>query len=327
MNSRPLLIIVLGLLVSAANAEVTLTITTFNCEFLTRPKVHIKFGLPFNMSDASEAERDQWEEPGFRDSKFTVAAKAVAGVVAELGADVVALTEVGDETDVTELRDEIAAFGVSYPYIAVCDSSDHTTKQHVAVLSKFSLDDVHDTIPGREGYDEELDDPETEADTGISKGMSVSFTASGRTFHIYVVHLASERNGHEQDAQRIAQASIVRRSYLPRLRLGEFVMVAGDLNDHRGQPAIRRIRGRDDIDADLIQTGGVKYFDDDELDARWTYIFQGERNQIDHILLSDSIKNTCKTSKGIRAHVVAHDEPLASDHRPLIVVLRLEDSP
>ena len=102
------------------------------------------------------------------------------------------------------------------------------------MLSKLQLSEVLISISGRESYDRELDDPETEDDTGLSKGLFVTFQAEGKKFNLYVVHLASERKGHEQDAQRIAQASIIRRHYLPVLNAGEHVIVAGDLNDHRG---------------------------------------------------------------------------------------------
>ena len=66
--------IILFHLPTIASADNTLTIATFNCEFLTRPKVHIKFGLNFNLSGS---ERDEWNQPGFRDQKFNEAAKAV----------------------------------------------------------------------------------------------------------------------------------------------------------------------------------------------------------------------------------------------------------
>jgi predicted extracellular nuclease len=101
--------------------------------------------------------------------------------------------------------------------------------------------------------------------------------------------------------------------------------VAGDLNDYRGQPAIHRIRGLDDIFDDLIQTGNVKYFEETELDTRWTYEYQGVRHQIDHILLSYSIKNICKKSGGIKTSVFEHNNHLASDHRPFIVILNFKN--
>lgn len=310
-----------------SQAQDELKIATFNCEFLTRPKVHIKFGLPFRISNASAAEQAQWATPGFRDQKFNEAALAVASVLAPIDADVLALTEVGDDTDVVELRDAISILGVSYPHLAVGKSADHTTKQHVAVLSKLPLFDVVEAIPGRESYDQELDDADTEKNTGISKGMRVSFMSFGREILLWVVHLASERGGHEQDAQRIAQASIIRRHYLPFLQQGKHVIVVGDLNDYRGQPTLSRIRGRDDIFGDLIQTGHVKYFEDNELDTRWTYEFQGIPSQIDHILPSYSIKDTCKSSGGIQAETIAHNNTLASDHKPLVVLLSFKTIP
>jgi endonuclease/exonuclease/phosphatase family metal-dependent hydrolase len=315
-----LLILVFISLAGHALAD-TLTIATFNCEFLTRPKVHVKYGLSFNLSGTA---RQEWEQPGFRDQKFNEATKVVAEVIHSINADVIALTEVGDATDVEELRSEVRALGFDYRSMAVCDSADTVTKQHVAVLSRFPLTALKASIPGREGYLEELDDPETEDDTGISKGMRVTVLAHGREIILYVLHLASERGGHEQDQQRISQASIVRRHYLPSVKEGRMVIVAGDLNEKRGQPTLLRIRGLHDIDADLIQTGHKRYFDSHKLDTRWTYEFEGVRQQIDHVLLSYSVKDACKRG-GIKARTFHHDNPLASDHRPFIVTLRLKD--
>jgi hypothetical protein len=79
-----------------------LTIATFNAEFLTRPKVHVKFGFPFDLVE--QADVAIWNAPGVRDQKFAEGAAAVAKVVASLKADVVVLTEVGDERDVGSSR-------------------------------------------------------------------------------------------------------------------------------------------------------------------------------------------------------------------------------
>lgn len=299
----------------------SLVVATFNCEFLTRPKVHIKFGLPFNIGQASSAERQQWNQQGFRDARFNEAAREVAGVLRAINADVLALTEVGDSTDVLELRDELDNLGISYPHVIVGRTRDFSTRQHVAVLSKFPLSDPVLQIPGREIYLQEPDDPETEKDTGLSKGMRVEVSAHGKEFLLYVIHLSSERGGHEQDQQRIAQASIVRRHYLSELKEGKMVIVAGDLNDKKGQPAIRRIRGLDDIHEDLIQTGLMNFWDSTQLGNRWTYEFQGVLQQIDHILVSFSIR---EASRAIAARSFDHRNHLASDHRPLIVTLHLK---
>ena len=300
-----------------------LTVATFNTEFLTRPKVHAKFGFDLNFKKQAEA-KEIWNQPGYRDQKFAEAAGHVAKVIATINADVITLTEVGDEKDVTELRDAVQALGVTYPYMAVCDCSDGATQQHVAVVSRFKLTGILPSIPGREGYFKEPDDPDSEDDTAISKGLSVEFTADGHLIHLYVLHLISERGGYEADAQRVAQASIARRHMLPLLAGDAPVIVTGDLNDGRGQPAVLRLRGFDDIYPDLMQTGLAQYFAKDEVDTRWTYSYQGERNQIDHVLLSPGAVALTRSSKGIRTHVVDHGDPLASDHRAMVVTLALK---
>ncbi|MEO8494289.1 MAG: endonuclease/exonuclease/phosphatase family protein [Planctomycetota bacterium] len=331
----------LGVVVCAPRAVAeepppVIKIATLNSEFLVKSKVHIKFGLPFTLSDADAA---AWNAAGFRDARLKEASQAVAKVIKKLDADVIALCEVGDEADVEVLRSEVALLGLDYPNIAVCDSTDRTTGQHVAVLSKHPFEQIIRQIAGRESYYGELDDPESESDTGISKGLHVMFKARNKRINVFVLHLSSERGGHEQDEQRIAQASIARRTYLPRLNDGEHVVVLGDLNDYRGQPTLRRLRGLDDIYPDLIQTGGPVFNrqrsneSSQDYNARigehYTFQFDGQKNQIDHILISQSIRSVCKPG-GVRiAFVDANEkigstEHLATDHRAVMLELELK---
>lgn len=300
-----------------AGADNEITLATFNCEFMTRPKVHMKFGAPF---DLKAKQREQWDQPGYRDEKFAEAARAVAKVIVEINADVIGLQEVGDERDVLELLGAVKELGLEYPYHFVGGPVEEGTFQNNAVFSKFELRDPIAPVPGKESYNTELDDPDTEEWTQVRKGLRVTFTAYGHDFHLYVLHLTSERGGHDADERRIAEASIVRRHYLPLLAEGKNVIVLGDLNDRRGDPAIRRIRGKDDIQPDLIQTGLYQYFPSDKLDTRWTYEFRGTREQIDHILLSDSIEDICRQ---IRSATLNHGNLTASDHLPFIVHLTL----
>ena len=302
----------------ATAAEKSFTVATFNAEWLTRPQVHRKFD--FAKEDREKEDRERWKRPGYRDARFATATRRVARYIAHnVSADVLVVTEVGDKRDVGELRDRLAEEGAGYPYVEVCACTDRRLAQYVAVLSRFRLFDVRPNLPGREGYYKELDDPESEADTGISKGMRVGFEAAGRTFKLYAVHLTSEIGGHGRDTKRIAQASILRRLTLGPLKAGEHVIVAGDLNDRRGDPTLRRARGLDDIWPDLVQTGRAKYFKDDG--ERWTYRFKGQREQIDHILLSRSIVQAVFPRKGIRAETGPVPNRNVSDHRPLIVKL------
>ncbi len=309
--------------VTSVNAK-SITFATFNCEFLTTPKVHIKYGLPFNIKKANKFEQAQWKKTNFRQKKYLEAAKEVAKVIKSINADIISLTEVGNENDIKILVNEIKALGLNYKYTAVGSSKDTITKQNVAVLSKFPLVDLISPIPGRESYLQELDDSDTEASTGISKGLRVTANVNNKNIILYALHFSSERGGHEKDMQRIAQASIVRRHMLPSLINNELIIISGDLNEKRGQPTLLRIRGFDDIYPDLIQTGLAKYFKDSQLDTRWTYSYMGTRQQIDHILLSDGVKIKSKRG-GIKSKTINHKNKKASDHKPFIVTINFKD--
>ncbi len=309
--------------VTTVNAK-PITIATFNCEFLTTPKVHIKYGLPFSIKKAKKSEQVQWEKTNFRKNKYLESAKEVAKVIKSINADIISLTEVGDESDIKILVKQIKALGLDYKHTAIGTSKDTITKQNVAVLSKFPLVNLISPIPGRESYLQELDDSDTEASTGVSKGLRVTAKVNDKNIIIYSLHFSSERGGHEKDMQRIAQASIVRRHMLPSLINNEMIIVAGDLNEKRGQPTLLRIRGFDDIYPDLIQTGLAKYFKSSKLDTRWTYSYMGIRQQIDHILLSDEIKLKTKRS-GIKSKTITHNNKKASDHKPFIITINFKD--
>lgn len=317
------LMCVIGLLwVSPVMAE-KLTVATFNAEFLYPQKVHVKYGLKFNMGDNPASVQTEWAQPVFREAKFQKALEQVAEVIATIEADVLTLTEVGNEADVQRLVAEVKARGKDYPHMEVCECSD-PTGQHVAVLSKLPLIATSPMLAGREAYQLEEDDPDEQKDTGVSKGMRVTVEKGGVPIDIYVVHLASERGGHEKDMQRVAQASIVRRHAIPALNEGRHVIIAGDMNDLRGSPTLYRLRGLDDIWPDLIQTGHYKFFEQEEEASRWTYQFRGEFNQIDHILVSYSLRKNQTTS--IRTHVIPVPEQVApriSDHRPFVVSIEL----
>ncbi len=320
---RLLALLLLGLSLAVQAQRDTLTITTFNCEFLNERKVHIKFD--------EEPPGSEWNDSDFRHQRFVEASAAVADFLATFDSDVLVLTEVGKREEVELLRQQLEDRGQNYPWLEVCKSADRGTGQHVAILSRLKIKEAVLEIPGREFYIAEEDDPAEEIkDTGISKGMRVTVESKGREFIIYGVHLISERLGPEDDFKRLAQASILRRHMLNDLQNGKYIIVAGDFNDHRGQPPLRRVRGLDDIFEDFIQTGYTRYFDKDKYDTRWTYTYMGERQQIDHILVSLSLKEACLQRKGIRARTTGPNPQARSinnrsvrisDHRAFTVQL------
>jgi endonuclease/exonuclease/phosphatase family metal-dependent hydrolase len=316
MLTRIVLVAALWFTANCVHAE-TLRLATLNCEFLVLRKIHMKYGYPFTLRKASD--KRKWAPLAYRQAKLDDAIKVVAKEVAAIHATVIVLTEVGTDKTVVKLKRQVQALGVNYPHHFTCKSSDTATGQHVAVLAKVPLSNRLSKIPGKKFYQPESDDSE-EALTSVSKGLMTSFQFAGNKINLYAVHLTSERGGGEADAKRIAQASIIRRHYLPKLKNKEHVVVVGDLNDKRVDPTLRRVRGLDDIYEDLVQTGNKRYFAKKDIAERWTYQFNGVKNQIDHILPSWSLINAAK----VRASVYQPTGKLpgnfrVTDHRSLIV--------
>lgn len=336
--------------VVTARGEDRVRIATFNCEFLSRAGVHVKYGLPLYERDWTARQRAYWEQLGPREELFQRACGEVAKVIARIDADVLALQEVGPDEDLAVLYDAVRKLGLEYPHREVGSGIDRDAYvQYVAVWSRRPLRDVMRTIPGRALYDVEFDDPDEERETGVDKGLHAVFDAGGKPIHFYCLHLKSERGGHESDAKRLAQATLVRRHCLRFLNrpagggeagaetaIGGFVIIAGDLNDGPGQPTLRRIRGKDDVFGDFIQTWQTAYFHERaKWPERWSREYHGSRERIDHILVSLSLRPHLRSQqgdfRGITAETLAIDETLeafggvrkpASDHRPFIVTLR-----
>lgn len=293
-----------------------ITVATFNAEFLNKFKIHVKYGKQFDLTREDKKTQKFWNDDANRTEKLREASAEVAQFIKDMNADILTLTEVGNAEDLKVLLEELKAIDVDYPHWEVCDCKDPWTGQHVAVFSKYPLKEIWPEIPGSALYLEEADG-DSEREARISKGMKVTATIDEKEFDIFVLHLKSERGGFESDAQRIAQASIARRSIIQQINTGRKVIVTGDLNSEKGSPTIYRIRGFDDIYEELIQTGHTQYFESTAV--RWTYNYRGEPEQIDHILVSSGIA----IKDGIQTRILETPSEKISDHNPVIVRLSL----
>ncbi len=315
MKRAPLLTLMyLCTYLSVVSQEIS--IATFNAEFLNKSRVHVKFGKQFDISRESIDEQEFWNNDTNRTAKLREASANVAQMIKRINTDIITLTEVGGSEDLEVLLSELNQIGVNYDHWQVCNCTDSFTGQHVAVFSKYPLKEVWPEITGRSIYLEETDG-DSENETGISKGLKVTATINQKNIDIFVFHLKSERGGYDSDAQRLAQASIARRAIIKQLNEGRKVIVTGDLNSEKRTESIYRIRGFDDLYEELIQTGHSDYFEN--TDVRWTYIYRGEPEQIDHILVSPGL-----TSKSdIKTSILETNDDKISDHNPVIVKLKL----
>ena len=99
---------------------------------------------------------------------------------------------------------------------------------------------------------------------------------------------------------------------------------------------MRRLRGRDDIWDDLVQTAGASFHrrkQDESVEQynrrvgdHWSYEYAGRHMQLDHVLISRSVLESCGYS-GVDTQFVTVAEMVpstdlpATDHRGLIVTL------
>ena len=247
---------------------------------------------------------------------YNQALTLVAEAIKKTNGDVVALQEIENQDVLDALNVKLSELSVTYPYSWISNGSDRPTGQDVAILSKYPKAQngllVRDYKRQRETYLTE-NDPGNEKDTGLSKALRVDLDIDNKTVPVFVFHLKSQLGGNEADQQRLAQASLVRRITLPLIVNNATFIVMGDMNADRGSPTLRRIRGFDDIYADLVQP----IYSDKFTGDRWTYKYIGRTQQIDHILLSPNLRKSLISGSVHYGH-----DKATSDHFPVILNVR-----
>jgi predicted extracellular nuclease len=168
-------------------------------------------------------------------------------------------------------------------------------------------------------------DPANAAFTTSRKPLAGEFTWRGRRLIVVANHWNSKSGDQplfgrfqppslSSEAQRNAQAAVVA-DFVQKIRAIErnaYVIVAGDLNDFPWSPPLRTLTdgtGLWDLPALL------------PLPERYTYVFEGNSQVLDHILLSTGLQVRPHTYDVV--HVNAEYADQASDHDPGVVRLDL----
>ncbi len=243
--------------------------------------------------------------------EYEAKAKAIAELIDTHEADIVGLVEVENRAVLEKVKYYLA--NPDDWQIAFDEGRDTYTGQDVAILTKFRV------VPGsattfpdeREIYF--VDDQEH--DVNPSKILGVELKIDNQPFYVLITHLISRRN--PRDAKRLAQATVLRRQAVKAMMEDKNVIVMGDMNDTPGTPVINRLRGFDDIWGDFLQTANVV-----EVEDRYTYIHEGQKNLLDHILISPSLRNEFRNvEKTKRCEIIDVSE--LSDHRAILARLRI----
>ncbi len=295
------MVLAAGVAALAARAE-TLTLATYNVENYT-------------LTDRMTADGYRPEYPKSEDAK-----RALREVIRALDADVLALQEMGGRGFLEELRRDLASEGCVYAHAEILEAD--TEPRHVAVLSRrpFAAVVKHTDLGFRYFGSEET----------VKRGLLEIRVAAGQAeLSLFVAHLKSrftERKDDPQSSQRRAgEAEAVRDRVLERFpdpALSAFVVV-GDFNDGPASRAVRALsaRGRTTI-ARLLPVA-------DSRGETWTHRYRKEDSytRVDHVFVSPGVERAAEVVGG---RGTIHDGKAvagASDHRPVVVVLKFPDTP
>ncbi len=247
--------------------------------------------------------------------------ESITAVLATLGTiapDILGLCEIGTRKDLADLQRRLKAAGLDLPHSTWVDGPDK--QRHLALLSRFPLADVrHDTrsefrlgaLPRR-----------------MQRGIldCTVQVRPGFALRLLGVHLKSPRvvPDFDQAEFRRAESLVLRRHVesilesAPETRL----LVFGDFNDRKNSPVVAGVLGRAGARTSLTALPLA-----DRLGDQWTYRWKesDEYTRVDYVMVSENLRPLVLRS-GTRLHR-AKNWFEASDHRPLVVNLRLPKKP
>ena len=243
--------------------------------------------------------------------QYEAKARSIAELIDTHKANIVGLVEVENRVVLEKVKSYLAS--PDDWHIAFDEGRDAYTGQDVAVLTKFRI--VRGSATNFPEEREIYFVDGQEHDVNPSKILGVELKVDNQPYYVLIAHLISRRN--PRDAKRLAQATVVRRQAVKAMMADKNVIVMGDMNDTPGTPVINRLRGFDDIWGDFLQVANAV-----EAANRYTYIHEGQKNLLDHILISPSLRDEFR-SVGERRQCEIIDVNGLSDHRAILARLRI----
>ncbi|MEM6496810.1 MAG: endonuclease/exonuclease/phosphatase family protein [Pseudomonadota bacterium] len=151
---------------------------------------------------------------------------------------------------------------------------------------------------------------------------------SGKEMTVIAVHLASKGSDdplqgnvpnpqRKSEKQRLAQAKLVRDFADNQVAQHpeRTIVVVGDFNDYYFSPTLERIKGK----GKAALTNLVEQLPEKE---RWTYIFKGQAQALDHVLVGGSVDLKASNAGVVRLNASRLTQ--ASDHDPIATNLKID---
>ena len=237
---------------------------------------------------------------------------ATARVIVAAKPDVLGVSEIGDEDDVRDLQQFLEEAGHPMPHFHLNRGADPT--RSLALLSRFPIENpvVHEDLSYRSNG------REYQMQRGILDATVESPTGPIRFLG---VHLKSKRETEDGDQEdmRLNEAHLLRRVIEGVMKEDEDarLVVYGDFNDTRNSPAIRTVRGGGKNPMAMLMVA-LK----DSRGEYWTHHwdYQDVYSRFDYVMVSSPLKDSVDWD---RCQILDDgDVTVASDHRPLLVILK-----
>lgn len=246
--------------------------------------------------------------------KSPASVDAVVATLTDLRPDILGITEMGTRADLADLQRRLRQSGLDLPHRTWVDGAD--AQRHLALLSRFPITRVrHETRA-------------TIAAGGptrrIQRGLldCTVEVRPGFRLHLLGVHFKSRRVVPDFDEAELRRGE----SLVLRRRVEEVfaadpaapLLVFGDFNDTKNSPVVAGVLGRPGA-ADSLTALPLA----DRQGDQWTYHWAetDEYSRVDFVMVSRALRPLVRRT-GTRLHR-AKDWRTASDHRPLVVTLRV----
>lgn len=241
--------------------------------------------------------------------------RALIAIISAVTPDILGVCEMGKTPEFEDFLHRLKAAGLDYPYTEYVDGPDD--ERHVALASRYPIV-ARDSL---KYVSFELNGSRQFFKRGILD-VTLEINANYR-LRLLGTHLKSRREVVEDQALlRRNEARLLRahiRNILARTP-DENLLIFGDMNDTKDAPPIREIMGPKG-EPDYVEDINLK----DQYGDKWTHWwkFADEYSRIDYVFMSRGIRPEVIFSKCYVARPKDWSE--ASDHRPLVVVIRAEE--
>ncbi|MFC2073624.1 endonuclease/exonuclease/phosphatase family protein [Campylobacterota bacterium] len=255
-------------------------IATYNVENL--------FDLKYDGTEYSEYIPNtiwKWNKENFRKK-----IKNLSKVIVDINPDIIALTEIESDIALKELQKELSREGLYFRFRAIADKKNTAVKS--AVLSKYPFIKREIVVSHNRGPRNILE---------------VRLAINSHPLYIYVNHWKSKSG---PESKRILYAKALRKR-LDELPPMSYYILTGDFNaDYQEHKTFKKKRKHNDtkgitginhilrtIDnneelytkATLVQEGNYNLWMELDKEQRWSHIFKGKKEALDHMIISPSL--------------------------------------